>query len=151
MDPLFSPLEANQGTLSLTALIATLTLAFMEFRRANKAERARIDEPADAALQLVCETLRLVQEGAKSELLAQEAVRYARTAVEPMKQIARSPTPSARLILALHKAAQAIEYVVPMEMSDLHHDETRKSACKRRTQTLEEAQAALLNAKSAQT
>jgi hypothetical protein len=87
MNPFIPLLEANQGTLSMGALVATLALAYMEFRRANKAERARLEEPADAAVDVLTEVLRLVREGLQSEALAHQAVKYAREATDPMNQI----------------------------------------------------------------
>ncbi len=73
-------LEANQGTLSLLALIATLVLAYMEFRRAKASESA-----------------------------AREAIKRGKEAQWPMAQISGAAIPSASLLIAMNLAVEAID------------------------------------------
>lgn len=130
-------LEANQGTLSLLALIATLVLAYMEFRRANKAEAARILEPAHVALEILDNAIRFTETGKASESAAREAIKRGKEAQGPMAQISGAAIPSASLLIAMNLAVEAIDGLSQDMVAE--DTERRQKACESRLQRLTEA------------
>lgn len=126
-------LEANEGlfslTLSIAALGAAFGLAWLEHQRAKVAETARTREPAAAALALIDELTATLERAKETEAVWHEARRYARRAHEPLLCIARAPTTSAPLILALHGAAVSFSGLADNVHVAAEDDGRRRAAC----------------------
>lgn len=146
MQPLFPWIEANAGlasiTLSTVAILAAFYLAYVEYRRATRAEDARLREPAQAALYIVDLVLGHLRgalaadEEIPAEAELAQAQLMARRFDPALKQIAATAGPSAELIFALHNIAASFAHVWQIEVPDYDKDK-RTFFCRERIHALE--------------